>query len=352
MIVKFVFMQLHGRLYSIEGLRSILMLLIFLEHYPDSPIKLGGFAVCFFFMLSGFTLSYGYQDKILSGIIRYKDFIVGRVLKIYILHWLLLPIGFYIHRDTWMYTSKYVIANFLLLQSWIPNHYSYYSGNGVSWFLSTLLFCYIIYPYLIRKLSTLSIKANIVVCIFFFLLRIVLEHIISQNQVTNWLYISPFVRWLDFSIGILVYRFYQQLGKEEFNYNIGGRRYRMPLYWLFTLCLFALAFPFSKVCLWWVLFFIVINLLLHLEDHTSEIRFSNRIFNAISLFGKISFTFYLIHQVYILILYNHLPVNQINSEIVKFVTILLSCIIVSYVVYVYIEQPICRKLKSFLYSHL
>lgn len=337
-------MRKSSKFYFIECLRCFLMLLIFLEHYPNSPIKLGGFAVCFFFMLSGFILSYGYQDRILSGITKYKDFIIGRALKIYILHWILLPIGFYIHRDYWIYTCKYVVANFFLLQSWIPDHYSYYSGNGVSWFLSTLLFCYIIYPLLIKKFSLLSIKANIVICILFFLLRIVLEYVIPNDRAIDWLYISPFTRWIDFSMGIIIYRLYQQLQDKSFFYNFCG--YKIPWDLLISLCLFVLVLPFSKVCLYWVLFFIIIKLLLDVENHIPEKFFSNSIFYVIGLFGKISFSFYLIHQTYILILYNHFPVNQIDSEVWKFIIILFSCIIVSYATYLYVEQPIYRRLKS------
>lgn len=345
-------MQLQGRLHSIECFRCILMLLIFLEHYPHSPIRLGGFAVCFFFMLSGFVLSCGYQDKILTGTIKYKDFIAGRVVKIYILHWLLLPVGFYIHRDIWGDVSKYLVANIFLLQSWIPDHYSYYSGNGVSWFLSTLLFCYIIYPFLIKRLSVLHLKGNMIICILLFFVRIALEYIVPQDRAVDWLYISPFTRWIDFCMGILVYSFYRQLDQESFNYNVSWLKCRISLDWFVMLCLLAFAYLFSMTCLWWILFYIIMKVLLDLENHIPEKYFSNRIFGIISLYGKISFTFYLIHQLYILILYNHFPVNQINSEIGKFAIIFFSCVMVSYMVHSYIEQPMYRRFKSFLYCHL
>lgn len=345
-------MQLQGRLHFIECFRCILMLLVFWEHYPHSPIRLGGFAVCFFFMLSGFVLSCGYQDKILTGTVKYKDFIAGRALRIYILHWLLVPIGFYMHRVDWGYTGKYLVANILLLQSWIPDHYSYYSGNGVSWFLSTLLFCYIVYPFLIKRLSVLHLKGNMIIGILLFFVRIVLESIIPQDSAVDWLYISPFTRWIDFCMGILVYRFYRQLGQESFNYNVFWLKCRISLDWFVMLCLLAFAFLFSKICLCWVLFFIIMKVLLCLENSIPKKCFSNRIFGTISLLEKTIFTFYLIHQLYILILYNHFPVNQIDSEIGKFAIILLSCIMVSYLVYSYIEQPIYRRFKLFLFCHL
>lgn len=143
---------------SLSFLRIIFIFLIFLEHYPVTPLRLGGEAVCFFFILSGFVLSYGYGGKVTIRVITYKEFLVRRLTKLYPLHWLLLPIGFWITRDVFNQTCYYIPANVLLLQSWIPNHYAYFSGNGISWFLSTTVFLYIIFPYLWRFLSRLTIR--------------------------------------------------------------------------------------------------------------------------------------------------------------------------------------------------
>ena len=52
---------------SLSFLRIVFIFLIFLEHYPITPLRVGGKAVCFFFILSGFVLSYGYGNKLSIG---------------------------------------------------------------------------------------------------------------------------------------------------------------------------------------------------------------------------------------------------------------------------------------------
>lgn len=338
-------MLVLNRFYSIEYLRCFLMLLIFLEHYPNSPIKIGGFAVCFFFVLSGFILSYGYYDRIISDAITYKKFILGRFLKIFILHWILLPIGFYLNRVTWAYSGKYILANFLLLQSWIPDYNSYYSGNGVSWFLSTLLFCYIIFPFLIKEYSFFSLKESICVCIWLLFIRVFLENIIPDEYRVDWLYISPFVRWIDFSMGILFYKFLTAVSKNSLSYSCDS----IFLYWAGLFCSLLFCSILSDTCLYWFMFFILICVLFFCESHITKKIGTGFTYKVFSFGAKISFSFYLIHQIYILVIYNHFPFNSIN-EIWKFLIILSSCIIVSYISYFYIEHPIYKKLKSYLYN--
>lgn len=68
----------NGTIDILSVFRTLFMFLIFLEHYLDAPLKVGGKAVCFFFVLSGFVLSYGYGDKLSNRSLTYKDFSVRK----------------------------------------------------------------------------------------------------------------------------------------------------------------------------------------------------------------------------------------------------------------------------------
>lgn len=67
-----------------------------------------------------------------------------------------------------------------------------------------------------------------------------------------------------------------------------------------------------------------------------------RIINELS---NISFSFYLLHQIMILILFNHRPFNMLDEELIRFITILVICIIMAYVSFHYFEKPIAKRLQ-------
>lgn len=74
----------------------------------------------------------------------------------------------------------------------------------------------------------------------------------------------------------------------------------------------------------------------------------SKLTHVINELGNISFSFYLLHQIVILVLFNHKPLNLLDNNIVKFLIILIVCVFVAYISYRYFERPISRKLKSFM----
>lgn len=95
------------------------------------------------------------------------------------------------------------ISNIFLLQSLIPSSGFYYSFNGVSWYLSLTMVLYILFPYIKKWIEE---KDPILMsCILFFIMILYcgIVGIISPSaDVSKWLvYINPFFRYFDFSIG-------------------------------------------------------------------------------------------------------------------------------------------------------
>lgn len=119
--------------------------------------------VSFFFMASGFLLALKYPVERIEG--QGRRFAWRHAAKLYPLHWLTLII--------WLVAmallGKLVIdpltlgLNTLLLQSWSLVHAIYFSYNKFSWFLSTLLFCYLCYPLLARWLSPLRMRYKVII---------------------------------------------------------------------------------------------------------------------------------------------------------------------------------------------
>lgn len=335
---------------SLSFLRIVFMFLIFLEHYPMTPLRVGSKAVCFFFVLSGFVLSYGYGRKLQT--MTYKNFIIGRVCKLYPLHWLLLPIGFYINRGYIEQTWYFIPANFLLLQSWIPDSNSYYSGNGLSWFLSTTLFLYIVFPYLWKICSRLSIRRNLFIFIILIAIRCSLDYTIHGDMRVDLLYISPAVRWMDFTVGIITFIIYKSCVKN----NLLETKQVMIAVFSIILPISAFYATYNKPVYPLAIFWISYSCLIcgsalvetiYKKDENEEQHYPKfiRIVNGLS---NISFSFYLLHQIVILILFNHKPLNILNDEFAKFIIILTVCLVLAYISHHYFEKPISKQLRSLI----
>ena len=174
---------------TLQSLRFIFVMMIFMSHFDYRDIR--GFdagcdcGVAYFFILSGFVCSLGYGQRIREGAYRDGDFIWKRLKKLYPLHLLCLLFFLLVSQTT---LDLKVMTNALLLQSWVPDPEWYFSCNKVSWFLSSLLFCYVVFPFVYRHLSrylTLAVLlAYAAIC-----------WLIPYDQVNAVLYVFPLVRF-------------------------------------------------------------------------------------------------------------------------------------------------------------
>lgn len=189
---------------TLQSLRFIFVMMIFMSHFDYRDIRGfdagGDCGVAFFFILSGFVCSLGYGQRIREGAFRYGDFLWKRLKKLYPLH--LLCLLFFLLMSQTPLDLK-VLANALLLQSWMPDPEWYFSCNKVSWFLSSLLFCYMVFPFVYRHLSRPLTLAVLLAYVAVFWL-------IPYEQVNAVLYVFPLVRFVDFYLGMLLYRFYER----------------------------------------------------------------------------------------------------------------------------------------------
>lgn len=329
------------------------MFLIFMEHYPSSPLRVGGEAVCFFFVLSGFVLSYGYGYKISNRGITYKDFLLGRMIKVYPLHWLTLPIGFWITRNVFLQTAPYLLANVLLLQSLVPNRLSYFSGNGISWFLSTTVLLYMLFPFLWKICSRSTIWQNIVLYGVLIISRFLLETIMPENLKTDWLYINPLVRWMDFTIGIITYLLYKNIAKNNITIK---NKWRLMAFAAVCIATPMAVFYFAhgKDCplaAFWVAYSLLIGggaLIETWRGDKVKAAYPS-LMKGIKLLSGITFSFYLWHQIIILVLWNHPPVSMINNSLIKFLLILFLCTFVAIMSQKYFEKPVEKYLKTIIF---
>lgn len=164
-------------------------------------VSLGGIAVTLFFILSGLTLElkYGTQQ------IKYKDFIIRRVMRIYPVYYLSLVL---------------VIAVYLFQQNIVAFHWSdvlltitgYYAFAGkwgglfiaTSWFLGPIFVMYFIYPALsssMAKYNKMSVLVLLLLTSIAFRLLIGNGILSLPNRPLDWF---PLCRIFEFGLGVYI----------------------------------------------------------------------------------------------------------------------------------------------------
>lgn len=199
---------------ALQSLRFLFLLLIFLSHYSFAgipPLDAGGdCGVAFFFILSGFITAHSRGRQIEEDSYSHRKFLTSRFLKLYPLHLLCLGAALIIQwKNHNMDAALPLLTNLLLIQSYVPLPEYYFSGNGVSWFLSTLFLMYLLFPFLYRWMVLSPRRQMASWLMLWGLAYSTIWHFTPDNLANNILYVSPPVRLTDFIIGLLLYRLYR-----------------------------------------------------------------------------------------------------------------------------------------------
>lgn len=219
------------KLNALTSLRFIAVAMIVLLHSSGvlwlGPGQLGHFAlaqgVSFFFVLSGFILTYVYPH--FNEGLAVRHFYLARFARIWPLHvaslltglMILLPESIqYIMQPT---NALIGIMNISLIHGWVPIRLSYFSYNAVSWAVSVEFFFYLAFPFLIKDfdktwLAKLALSAVLVICSIFFCN---VAHVPPDNplamkeiSITGIVYIGPLCRLFEFVLGMCTALFWKK----------------------------------------------------------------------------------------------------------------------------------------------
>lgn len=169
--------------------------------------------VSFFFVLSGFILTYVYPH--LSGWQQAKEFLIARWARIWPSHivsglWWVSQMSPVDLRGGGLMLVGALIANLFLVQAWIPSDKFFYSGNPVSWSISTEFFFYLAFIVLMLPLKSFGWPAKLSVAFFLAMLSVLTPYLLwgpsleqmPQDTFLYFTYISPFARLLEFVLGM------------------------------------------------------------------------------------------------------------------------------------------------------
>lgn len=313
-----------------------------------SVFEEGYLGVSFFFILSGFVLALNYKAKLLNGDIKFKEFLIARIARIYPLHLftilIAIPISLHgITSEPFFWFGKLVINGFLL-QSFIPIPDIYFSFNGASWSISDEMFFYAMFP-LIISLNFKFKKIFTYVLILSLLIPIGI-YLSSDNLVHRVFYINPFFRIIDFLLGILLYEIY----KQNYFEKLIKKKISATFLEILSICLFIVFFIFHNhiskgyrfSCYYWIPMMLIILVFAYQAGYISTFL-SNKVFVFL---GEISFGFYMIHQLSIIFISAvNYKFSLFQNDFLLIGFVFIMTLLGSYLSYIMIEKPSNKFIK-------
>ena len=194
-----------NRIDSIQTLRSIAFLVIFLYHSTKKVP--GAWGVSVFFVLSGFVMVYSYWNRPPERTIKKAaQFSWNKIKRLYPLHLIMLMVAFIrllIQKESVFSLLRQLALSVFLVQTWTPFHYQ--AINSVAWYLSVCVVLYFLFPFLFSHIRKEKALKWIYFEVFFvFVLQLGIGFVASRFSFVNikWLtYCFPLFRVGDFFVG-------------------------------------------------------------------------------------------------------------------------------------------------------
>ncbi|WP_330182271.1 acyltransferase [Nocardia sp. NBC_01503] len=352
------------------GLRFFAALSVFIFHamLPNSPIppyrpvnffgdpdvaynaawlvgKCGFVGVSFFFILSGFVLTWSWKPGA-SG----RQFIRRRIVKIYPNHiviWLAAMILFAAAITPW----KSWLPNLLLIHAWFPQNYINAGVNTPAWTLSCELLFYVIFPFIIPLVLRIPAKylwygatamvvgIGLIVLLTAFVLPDSEKSELTPIPVLQlWFgYLFPPSRLFEFFLGVFVARLVME-----------GRWIRLPVWGALVGCLVGYAVAMNAP--FYVGFSLATAVPLALligaaaqSDIESRSRFlSSRV--AVRL-GEVSFAFYLSQGVALFYVRRLMGEVAFSTPVAVGMIVLMLAfnIFIGWLLFTFVESPAMRR---------
>ncbi|MFG2143005.1 acyltransferase family protein [Streptomyces sp. NPDC048696] len=344
------------RLPTLTGMRFAAAAAVFLCHFSlyirgngDFWRTLGEVGVSFFFVLSGFVLTWSTRPETTA-----RTFWRRRAAKVYPNHLVVAAA----HAGLLLLTGKAIVAAQILptatlTQSWLPRFNLMTALSPVSWTLSCEVFFYLAFPLLVRQIRRMSTAtlwwvAGALVATIFALPAIALHFIPAGQPVAPLLpYLNndtwfvgffPLARLLEFALGMTVARIVAA-GKWPQIGLLPATALLALGYWMAMetlLCSFAAAtvVPIALV--------ICAGAVADVEGHPSPLRHPYLIW-----LGEVSFALYLVHKPVIdygakLLGIPHFSTMGLTEQVVVGIPMLIVSLLLAWLLHLAVERPAMR----------
>ena len=335
-----------------NSLKGLLALMIFFHHIPIDyygKSSLGIVAVMLFFMMSGFLSTIAYYDRLSLGTFNYSQYLINKAIKFYPIHWLFLIIAICLKlpdQVNWIRQIPVLGLNFFLLQSLVPIKNIYFSYNMVTWFLSDTLIFVSLFPLLLRGIVKGGKRVLFCAVLFVISLYTLIWIYLPESYTHAVFYISPFIRIVDFIVGILCALFFMHIKLNAKIIRAVGENSTfwqlVSIFLLLSLLLLTAInenFSYHSLAYLPIAFFLLI--LVGLNRGASLLNGK-----LLQKMGTISFAFFMSHQIVIRILLKFMSVGSYEEKIAFILCALILSIIVSYLVTTYFDNIIKSWIKK------
>jgi peptidoglycan/LPS O-acetylase OafA/YrhL len=352
------------RLPSLTGLRFVAALMVFVYHQslPIPQVRLlssnatassfyqaaapvGPLGVSFFFVLSGFVLTWSARKGDTAARFWRRRFV--KIYPNYVVAWVLAMVLFAASATTGLVAA----ANLLMVQVWVPNFNDYLSVDPPSWSLGVEAVFYALFPLLlfaIQRIDPRRLKFWIGGALLGILATPLIGYLafssnpnIPLGDVSNlqywFVYIFPPMRILDFALGILLARAVMA-GRWR---NIGMIWSGLLLVGIFILSEYV---PFLDMqrspAMIGIALLIPAAAIADVEGRFTIFR--NR---TMLWLGNISFAFYLLHYIVIRTTRQHIGSRfySVPQSVAIMLAELAGTILVASALYVLVERPMVRR---------
>lgn len=308
-------------------------------------VSMGAMFMTGFFMLSGFVISYSYSEESLIELDKLKRFYLKRAASIYPLYWAYGGYMTIVQKDALINTLMMLPIELPALQS-VWHGLASYGHNGGTWFISCLLFCYILFPFINEVLKQISFRAKAVLFCFAFFVSIYTPFLC---KVTGFDFIYSnyhdcIFRSLEFLMGCVLFSVVKNIQKARLLRFIGN--WLAFIFQMLLLIVIVSAGVANNIGIYDYSLYSVAGIpifsLMFITLYNVEVK-TDFIYKLIKFFSDISYAFFLMQ--YFAWTYTPRILNSlgINNNMNRVILSLVICVGLSAIVHYCFEKPVLKK---------